>query len=376
MKKLSIFAKFAIIACGITLTVTLMMHSFFYKQENGLLDLRLREKVNFISRVYTILTAQAIQSDDDVSLLQIVESLEADPEVTSVIVVDQKGEIRYHIDPQRVGTMLDDKQISTVLNTGDGGMNVSSNAGGKSLILIAPLKIQGQPQPIGAMRIEITYHLVESQIASSGTALFTIFLGLAVFSVVVIISAVRHYFYVPLSILNRNILSVNTSAPEANLPESSELFGIINTSLNDLILRFKAEWQNRYAQTVEHGDQEKSMVRLFAESFLPGARMLAADKDNALIYDSANSDLPHGGHMMDLITDANFANLVNAALQKEGEVMRGPVSFQDASYEAAVLCVPGQNSAVVKTLIALTPPLDQTPDASEVDSGGMKPETT
>ena len=44
-------------------------------------------------------------------------------------------------------------------------------------------------------------------------------------------------------------------------------------------------------------------------------------------------------HLLDLITDVNFANLVGAAFQKEGEVMRGPVLFHDQPYEAAILCL-------------------------------------
>ena len=58
-------------------------------------------------------------------------------------------------------------------------------------------------------------------------------------------------------------------------------------------------------------------------------------------------------HLLDLITDGNFANLLNAAFQQEGEAVRGGVTFQDRSYEAAILSLPSAQVLRVKTLIAL-----------------------
>jgi hypothetical protein len=145
--------------------------------------------------------------------------------------------------------------------------------------------------------------------------------------------------------------------PEPNLPNLPDEFGPVHLAINDLVVRFKAELQHQTLNQQVRGEQEKAWVRQLVGTFVPQARLILADKDNRVLSDSVNGAPTRSEkrHLLDLIKDVNFATLLSNAFQKEGEVVQGPVIFQDASYQASVLSVPTQQSVIVKTLIALQP---------------------
>ena len=136
------------------------------------MEMRLREKATFINTFYAFLIADALQRNDDVTLQQVISRLEEDPEISSVIVVDDNGEVRYHADPEKVGTQWDDPLIQKALETGEGVMAPFTNSGGRALALVSPLKVRATAHPIGAVRIDLTYRHIEDQLAQIRPAAF------------------------------------------------------------------------------------------------------------------------------------------------------------------------------------------------------------
>jgi hypothetical protein len=162
----------------------------------------------------------------------------------------------------------------------------------------------------------------------------------------------------PLQHLAKTLGTINTAMPEANLPEGTDEVGQVFKAANDLIVQFKAEAQRQWSDQRNRGEQEKVWVSQLAQSFLPQGRVIVADKDNRVVSDSSNGNGTTAGrnaHLMDLIKDANFANLLNNAFRQEGQVVRGAVSFEDKTYQAAILSMPVHQTVLVKTLIALQP---------------------
>ena len=125
-----------------------------------------------------------------------------------------------------------------------------------------------------------------------------------------------------------------------------------------MILRFRVELQEQLGMgPAQPMELEKDLAERLLRSFLPQSRILIADKDNrVIVHLKEGQNVPTGPtHLLDLITDANFANLVGTAYQNEGEIQRGPVLFENQPHEAAVLCVPDRQSKVVRTVIVLEP---------------------
>jgi len=160
----------------------------------------------------------------------------------------------------------------------------------------------------------------------------------------------------PLAILRAHVTRINPALLEANLPESNDEFGEIYKVLNDLLAKLKGEWgAQRDAMKFQAAD-ERVLVEQIVRGLLPGIRTLLVDKDNQLICDTER-DIESGQgtsiHLLDYAKDANFATLIRAALQKEGDVVRGPVKLEDRPYEAAILCIPQGQSKLVRMVIAL-----------------------
>jgi HAMP domain-containing protein len=355
--QIDISKKFLLLFAGLIFMTAISARLFHTRQETTDLQMRLNEKAIFINNFYSYQIADSLARKDDVTLLQAINRLDEDPEITSVVVVDQNDQIRYHPDPQKMDSTLDDPQVKGVLKSGEAFMANFTNAGGRALALVSPLRVAGMAQPIGAVRIEFTYNHIAQQIESSRQHYWFIIFGSVVTCIGLVGVCVNKWVLNRLQAIRTLLTAQNAAAPEPNLPEGPDEIGLLSAGINDLVQRFKSEMQQHWSGQQQRGEQEKLWIQQLGRSFMPDARLIVADKDNRILSDSANGAAsPAGqGHLMDLIKDSNFATLLTSAFQKEGEVVRGPVVLQDKSYLASILSVPLHQSVSVKTLIALQP---------------------
>ncbi len=350
--------RFIMLMCGFVLFTAFSAQTFFSRQQRTNLETRLREKASFINNFYAFLIADALIRKDDITLLQVANRLEEDQEITSVVVTDQRGAVRYHRDSERVGNAIDDPALANTLKTGEAGITVYENSGGKALALMTPLKVQGVSGMIGALRIDLTFRHLEEQVTSSRRRFWFVILGSLLTCVAFVTLFVNRWVLQPMEYFRTSLGSINAAMPEPILRETPDDFGKIAASLNQLLLQMKSELQHQSSSHMTRGEQEKTWIQQLAVTLLPGARVIMADKDNRIISDTDENSMKSIGpraHLLDLITDTPFATLLTSAFQKEGDAARGEVTFQDKSYNAMVLSVPGQQAVVVKTLIALQP---------------------
>jgi hypothetical protein len=354
---LPVAIRFSIVVTLLIVLTALSAQWIFTRQARSDLETRLREKSTFVNSFYSFLIADALLRKDDVTLLHVVNRLEEDQEITSVVVVDQSNEVRYHVDPQKMGMILEDPLVKNALQSGQAVVTSYVNTGGRALALVSPLKVQGVNKPIGALRIDLTFRRIEDQIKKPRQRYWFSVLGIVVSGIGVLMGFLAGWISAPLHRLRASLASVSTASLEPNLPETSDDFGQVNKAVNDLILRFKADWQQQWSHQQNRGDQEKALTQRLMNALFPGARIIVADKDNRILSDSL-SGVAAGAkprHLLDLIKDANFGTLLNAAFQKEGETVKGPVTLQNKAYMASILSMPLQQSVLIKTLIALEP---------------------
>jgi hypothetical protein len=357
-RALSLGARFSLLTAALLAVALLMGDQFALRQTRTVMDMRLREKATFINNFYSFLIADALIRKDDITLLQVVDQLEKDQEITSVLVVDQKGLVRYNVDAEQIGSVVEDPLLKKVLETGEGSLSAYRNAGGQALALASPLKVQGQPKPLGALRIEFTYRYIDKQLARTHQNFLMVLIGALSFCLGVMLAYVRRWVSGPMEILKSGVRRINPALLESQLPETPDEFGEVNAAIHELLFKVKAEIQNQQASLWTQADRERMLIDQLMRLLSPGSRVLLADKDNRIISDSegaADSTV----HLLDLITDANFATLVAGAFQREGEALRGPAVFQEKPFEATVLRLPADLSKNVRTLIALTPRLEK-----------------
>jgi len=350
--------KFGFLALLITLGVVTASQYLLMKQARVGMESRLAEKAAFINHFYSFLIADALQREDDVTLQQVISRLEEDPEITSVIVVDDASEIRYHPDPQKLGTKWDDPLIQKAMETGDGVLSPFTNTGGRALALVSPLKVQGKPRPMGVVRIDLTYRHVADQLKKFDSSFRLAVLGYICVAIGLMMIFVRRWLTDPLAWIEKTVSGFNLTTAEPNLPETPDEFGRLNKALNDMIIRFRTQLQEQMGTGTDNPVEiERDLAARIMCSFFPNTLIFIGDKNNRIISGSKEG-LPAGApadHVLDLITDVNFANLIGAAFAKEGEPVQGAVSFHDRPFKAAVLCVPAHESRLVKTLILLQP---------------------
>src|SRR5258708_15956572 len=160
IKQYSLSTRFVVLLVGSVAMTAFSARSFYVRQERTDLQMHLQEKAAFINKAYSFLIADALIRKDDISLLQVVNSLEEEKDVISVVVVDQRDEIRYHGDAHKIGLVFDDPLVKNGLQTGQALMMPYSNSGGQALALVSPLKVPSVAQPLGAVRIDLTYRQI------------------------------------------------------------------------------------------------------------------------------------------------------------------------------------------------------------------------
>ena len=84
--RLSLATRLTLLSAVLVLMSIITAESYFMRHERAMLELQLREKINFISNYYALGIAEALQRNDDVMLQQILLGLEQDSDITSVIV--------------------------------------------------------------------------------------------------------------------------------------------------------------------------------------------------------------------------------------------------------------------------------------------------
>src|SRR5258706_2768657 len=266
--------KFSFLTSLMVVGVMLAEQGLLMKQTRVGMESRLAEKATFINTFYAFLIADALQRKDDVTLLQVINRLEEDPEILSVIVVDATGEVRYHVDSEKLGTKWTDPLIQKALDTGDGVMNPFQNTGGKALALISPLKVQGSRKPIGAVRIELTFRHIKVQLQKFEASFQMAALGFISFSIGLMISFVRRWVIKPIETTEKAVAGLHLTTAEPNLRESTDEFGRLNRAINEMILRFRVELQEHIgAGPANPSELEKDLVSRLMMSFLPKARI-------------------------------------------------------------------------------------------------------
>ncbi len=354
----SLLKRFFLLSACLVIMTALSSQMFFARQERTNLETRLREKASFINRYSADRIASALIQKDDVTLLQVINQLEEDQEIFSIYVIDQRGDFRYHRDSERVGTPASDAAILNTLKTGEASIAVYENSGGKALALLTPLVVRSLPGPLGAIRIDLTYRSIEQQVTSSRKRFWFIIIGSLMTCFAFVSLFVHRWVLQPLQNFRTTLSSLNPASPDPSLPEYPDEFGKVAAAFNQLVRQIKNELQRQTTALSARAEQEKAWIEQLATTLLPGARIIVADKDNRVVSDtgepSPKSDRKRP-HLLDLITETNFANLLTGAFQKEGEAVRGDVTFQENKYNAMILSVPAQQSVAVKTLIALIP---------------------
>ncbi len=354
----SLLTRISWLTGAFILGATLLTQLYFARHERASLELRLREKANFINNYYSISVAEALANNDDVRLQQMISRLEEDPEITSVVVVDGSGEIRYHADAEKVGTPLEDPLLKTALQTGDGVAMDTRNAAGKGLILVSPLRVRNKTSPQGALRIEFTYKHIYDQVKSGQASFHMVAMGAMLLVIGGVLWGVRRWVIVPMNLLRSTVTGINPALLDTNFKESDDEFGQVNDSLNELLTKLRSEWANQRASVRLQANDETHLIAQLVPALFPETRLLIVDKENRVLLDTNSdriTDPSTAPHLLDLVTDVRLSSLVGSALQKEGEATRGSVTFQDLAYEAAVFRIPEGHSKIVKTIIALKP---------------------
>lgn len=365
----TLFNRMIILTGALTLVSLTITQIYFRNHERTILQMNLQQLAEYTADLYVRAIGDALNLRDDVMLQQIVTRMENDKNIASVIVVDAQSRLRYHMDPEQIGNPFEDEILKRSLESGEAVATHTMLQGYKAMTLVYPLNAKGQARPLGAVRVEYTYKPIEDTVRKGIASFYYVSVGILSFMVGGVLWGFRKWVVRPLTRLRAAIGNVNAATLEANFPETPSEFGEVNQTLNQLLMRIRSEWDAQRAGHSVQADSERRWVERLALSFMPDIRILAADRDNRILTDTgvgiggAAEEARSGGalasavgkHLLDLLSDPSFGQLLSQAFQKEGQVVQGSVQFQGRMYAAAIVRAPEEEARLVKTVIALRP---------------------
>jgi hypothetical protein len=352
--QINFFQRFAAIG-GLAFAITVMVtHGYYASQTERQLKSRLLEKAIFINNFLAYTFSSALQYKDDVTLLQVIDQLEKDPDILSVVVGDDHGEIRYTAQPNKIGEEIDDPTMRQVYQSAQASTMTYTTSGGEAMALVAPLKINGRAKPLGVVRLDVTFKHVEEQLQKSRDSFLLYAIGLFMFGMTMTMTALQSWVSRPLVILKNYLRSVSPFSAELTLPEGSDELGQLNAAINEVILKFKGELQTQAMMQTGQVSQEAELIQQLLASLNPEHRVIMSDKDNLILGDSDPTAPTTGSHLLDLMQDAAFATLVGTAFQQAGQPVTGRITLNEEPYNATILRMPESFSKGVRTLILLS----------------------
>jgi hypothetical protein len=347
------FKRFTIIGGIVFAMVITIAHLYYAGHTSRILHQRLQEKAVFINTFLAYSFSSALLLKDDISLLQVIDQLEKDPDVIAVIVADDHGEIRYSADQNKVGENVDDAGMKAVFQTGNPILTSYVNNAGEALELVAPLKVQGRAKPMGVVRLDMTFKGMNEKIQHMQDSFFLYAIGAFILGMTLTGMALQIWVTRPLFWLKSYLRMVSPLSAETALPEGNDDLGQLNASINELILKFRNEIQSMAMSQTGQSLQDVDLIRQLFMSLEPETRLLLADKDNRIITDSDSSSSFTEFHLLDLMQDSAFGTLVGTAFQQEGQPVKGPITLNDITLQATVLRLPDTFSKGIRTLILL-----------------------
>jgi sensor histidine kinase regulating citrate/malate metabolism len=333
--------------------VILVAHIYYGQRTEAILKERLVEKATFINTFLSFPFSLAINTKDDVSLIQVAGELEKQPDVLSVVLADYLGEVRYSADQTKIGDVTDDAEIKKVLQSGQPEILRYSTSGGQAMAFVAPLIIQGRAKPLGVVRTDMTFKRIDERMQQIRDSFYMYAIGVYIFCMTMTLTALRIWVSRPILLLKAYLQRLTPTTAEANLPEGSDEFGQLNAGLNELILKFKSEIQAVAMQNMGAAMQEGDLIRQLLTTLNPETRLVMADKDNQIVTDTDPAGATLGAHLLDLMHDAAFGGLVGKAFETEGVPAHAPVTLNEEAYQATVLRLPESFSKGIRTLILL-----------------------
>lgn len=359
--KIPFFQRFSWVG-GFTLTfVILVSHAYYADRTRQELRNRLQEKAVFINNFLGFTFSTALAMKDDITLLQVMSQLEQDQDVLSIVVADDRGEIRYSNDQNKIGEEADDPDMKQVARTGEPIVKRFRNSAGEAMTMVSPLKVQGRARPLGVVRFDMTFKNVDKKSADARDSFLYFAIGLFMFGVTLCGIALRKWVATPIAMLKNYIRTISPMSAEAHLPEGPDDLGQLNASINEMILKFKAEIQAQSMMQNSQTAQEGELIQQLLLALDPGVRLLLADRDNKVVADSEAASGMMGQHLLDLMQDASFGSLVSAAFSQEGQPARGTVLFKDEPYAATALRLPELFVKGIRTVILLKKEIKETP---------------
>jgi len=347
------FKRFSTVG-GIAFTlVILVSHLYYANQTKQVLHQRLQEKALFINNFLAYTFSTALLLKDDVSLLQVIDQLEKDPDVLSVVVVDDQGQIRYSVDQNKIGEEVDNPDMKKVFASNEPIMTNYFNAAGEALELVAPLKVQGRNKPLGLVRIDMTYKGIDEKIQHARDSFLMYALGIFMFGMTLTGTALNIWVARPLHLLKQYLRMIGPSSAEPALPEGSDDLGQLNAAVNELILKFRSELQNQAMMQGGMAMQDSELIRQLFTALEPDSRLVLANRENLIVTDTDPSASTLGAHLLDLMQDEAFGILVGKAFETIGQPAKGLVVLNEQPYTATVLHLQETFSKGIRTLILL-----------------------
>ncbi|MCK5535086.1 hypothetical protein KAI68_08210, partial [bacterium] len=294
------------------------------------LEEELQKKGQVLAKIFTPWCIKALEEQDDIFLLNILNSLRQQEDIMYNVVLDEKGIVIGHTNVYKLGKEYNDDITRKAL--GASKILIQSYRRGNKDLYDYGIPLLSLGEKLGVLRFGLSRENVDMELEHFASRIkffmwvIILLLGTEVFFLV------NYKISKPLIKIKEAVNLLGGQYFEYKVPvETNDEIGGISKGIENFIGQIKRELEfqeekNKRGSLLEI-KRLGEMLNVLLEN--TDKKVLVADVNNNVVFSNIETqeDKMVGGHLLDIIKEKDFVALLNDAFSKRGEIVKEIINF-------------------------------------------------
>lgn len=324
--------------------ILLSLSTFFLRQQELIFTKELTKQIISLGEGYIPRCEKALKDRNDLYLLQYVNEMVKNTDVTYAMVLNSEGKVLVHSQLNKRGKVYQDPWIKKVLKSKKAIIYRVGEKKEKKFHIAFPLKKDNKSN--GILQIGVSSLRINQTLKTKNKTLYTVIFASLLFICLWLYWIIKITTVAPLNELKFNIESLPLSKFSLfNQKESPSEFNELGQKISQTFKRFKDEQvflENQLSKYKDHLDIFlKNAGRTLKEGALfmdsnnkvifindLGCKILNVEKENVL-----------NSHILDVLKNAKILNMVKKSLNNPNQIIEDNFETTDAKYGIKITMV-------------------------------------
>ncbi|MCK4532168.1 hypothetical protein KAU39_00135 [bacterium] len=351
-----------LLSIKITILFVILLSIILFMGKTAIIDYKktgleeeLQKRGKGLVEIFTPWCIKALEEQDDILLLNILNSLRQQEDVMYNVILNEKGIVIGHTNVYKLGKEYNDDITRKAL--GASKLLIQSYRRGNNNLYDYGIPLLSLGEKLGVLRFGLSRDKLDNELDHFVSKIkffmwmIIILLGAEVFFLV------NYKISRPLIKIKEavNLLGGQYFEYKVHVETKDEIGGI-SKGIENFIEQIKREFEFHEEKNKRSSLLEVKRLGEMLDVLLENSdrKVLVADVNNNIVF--SNMETQEGkkvqGHLLDIIKEKDFVALLNDAFSKRGEIVKGTVNFL-CKKRVSILTLANEEERGPKTIVVL-----------------------